>query len=175
MERAIQEARPKADFLLVAYHMHWGARDEVDEGRKIIARAAIDSGADMVIAHGPHVINPVERYKGRLIFYSLGNFFFHIFERNAPAEFFGANWPLRKSIFSFTTSSDYWEALAARFVIGRSGLRRVQVLPIVLDRSGNPRLPGAELGAAIAEDFRAMSAGTGVEVETRGWHAEIKV
>ena len=38
------------------------------------ARLAVDAGADLVIGHGPHVIRAVERYKGRLIAYSLGNF-----------------------------------------------------------------------------------------------------
>ncbi len=42
-----------------------------------IAHAAIDSGADVVIGHGPHFVLPVEVYKGRPIFYGMGNFSFH--------------------------------------------------------------------------------------------------
>ncbi len=38
------------------------------------ARRAVDAGADLVIGHGPHVVRAMERYKGRLIAYSLGNF-----------------------------------------------------------------------------------------------------
>ena len=38
------------------------------------ARGAIDAGADLVIGHGPHVVRGMERYKDRLIAYSLGNF-----------------------------------------------------------------------------------------------------
>ena len=38
------------------------------------ARAVIDAGADAVVGHGPHVLRGVEFYKGRPIFYSLGNF-----------------------------------------------------------------------------------------------------
>ena len=34
----------------------------------------VDAGADLVIGHGPHVVRAMERYKGRLIAYSLGNF-----------------------------------------------------------------------------------------------------
>ncbi|HXG23747.1 MAG TPA: CapA family protein, partial [Chthonomonadales bacterium] len=41
-----------------------------------IARAAIDAGADMVIGHHPHVVQDTEIYKGKPIFYSLGNFVF---------------------------------------------------------------------------------------------------
>ncbi len=38
------------------------------------ARAMVDAGADLVFGHGPHVVRAMERYRGRLIAYSLGNF-----------------------------------------------------------------------------------------------------
>ena len=38
------------------------------------ARIAVDAGADLVFGHGPHVVRGMERYKERLIAYSLGNF-----------------------------------------------------------------------------------------------------
>jgi hypothetical protein len=38
------------------------------------ARGVIDAGADAVVGHGPHVLRGVEFYRGRPIFYSLGNF-----------------------------------------------------------------------------------------------------
>jgi len=44
--------------------------------QKLIYRKMIDNGADMVIGSHPHVIEEVETYKNKLIFYSLGNFIF---------------------------------------------------------------------------------------------------
>lgn len=38
------------------------------------ARMVVDAGADLVLGHGPHVVRAMERYKERLIAYSLGNF-----------------------------------------------------------------------------------------------------
>ena len=38
------------------------------------ARLMVDSGADLVVGHGPHIIRGMERYRDRLIAYSLGNF-----------------------------------------------------------------------------------------------------
>ncbi len=38
------------------------------------ARMVVDAGADLVIGHGPHVVRAMERYRQRLIAYSLGNF-----------------------------------------------------------------------------------------------------
>jgi len=40
----------------------------------LFAQCMVDAGADLVIGHGPHVVRAVERYKDRLIAYSLGNF-----------------------------------------------------------------------------------------------------
>ena len=40
----------------------------------LFARGAVDAGADLVLGHGPHVVRGMERYRGRLIAYSLGNF-----------------------------------------------------------------------------------------------------
>jgi Bacterial capsule synthesis protein PGA_cap len=44
--------------------------------QKSIYRKFIDAGADVVIGAHPHVMQEVEEYKGKLIFYSLGNFIF---------------------------------------------------------------------------------------------------
>lgn len=41
-----------------------------------LARKCIDNGANIIIGHHPHVIQPVEKYKNGLICYSLGNFLF---------------------------------------------------------------------------------------------------
>jgi poly-gamma-glutamate capsule biosynthesis protein CapA/YwtB (metallophosphatase superfamily) len=57
---------------------HWGVPYQPypsgdDQAR---ARLAIDCGADVVIGHHPHIVQPVEVYRGRAIFYSVGNFAF---------------------------------------------------------------------------------------------------
>jgi poly-gamma-glutamate synthesis protein (capsule biosynthesis protein) len=62
--------------VLVASH-HWGLNVDVLEYMTEIAHAAIDSGADIVMGHGPHYSLPVEFYRGKPVFYGLGNFSFH--------------------------------------------------------------------------------------------------
>ena len=57
---------------------HWG--DEYihePNARQIkLAHQFVDAGADLVIGAHPHVVQPMESYRGRMIFYSLGNFVF---------------------------------------------------------------------------------------------------
>lgn len=62
----------------VVVNIHWGTEYELGstEVQRVIAHNLIDSGADVIFGHHPHVIEPVEVYKGKAIFYSLGNFVF---------------------------------------------------------------------------------------------------
>ncbi|MBU4535211.1 MAG: CapA family protein [Euryarchaeota archaeon] len=53
-----------------------------NERQYSLSRESIDAGADLVIGHHPHVIQKIENYKGKLIFYSLGNC---IFDAVTPA------------------------------------------------------------------------------------------
>ncbi|MEI6238584.1 MAG: CapA family protein [bacterium] len=58
--------------------IHWGEeyRKTATEGQIEIAHTLIDSGADAIFGHHPHVTEQIESYKGKTIFYSLGNFIF---------------------------------------------------------------------------------------------------
>lgn len=60
-----------------ATHIPFAEEEYYDEPRGDVvwfARGAVDAGADLVLGHGPHVVRGMERYKERLIAYSLGNF-----------------------------------------------------------------------------------------------------
>ena len=65
-----------AEIVICAFH--WGAEGAYQPNDKQIryAHAAIDAGADIVVGNHPHVLQPIEEYYGKLIFYSLGNFSF---------------------------------------------------------------------------------------------------
>jgi poly-gamma-glutamate capsule biosynthesis protein CapA/YwtB (metallophosphatase superfamily) len=60
--------------------LHWGGRVEgglyPDWDQPKIAHELIDTGADLIIGHHSHTIQPFEVYKGKYVFYSLGNFCF---------------------------------------------------------------------------------------------------
>ena len=63
---------------VVIVNIHWGVEYEhqFNKIQQKIARTIIDAGADIIIGHHPHVVQGIEVYKGKLIFYSLGNFIF---------------------------------------------------------------------------------------------------
>ena len=73
-QKQISEAKEAGDFVIV--YMHFGKEysDAPDDNQKRIAHELIAYGADIVVGSNPHVVQGVEMYNGRPIFYSLGDF-----------------------------------------------------------------------------------------------------
>ncbi len=72
----IKKLKSENDHVVV--NIHWGNEysGQFSVSQQNIAHKLIDSGADMIIGHHPHVVQPMEVYKNKPIFYSLGNFVF---------------------------------------------------------------------------------------------------
>lgn len=80
----IRRARRNGAELVIPF-MHWGweHQSEPSQRQRELAYRMIDAGADAVIGAHPHVIQPVELYRGKVIAYSLGNFVFDGFSEGA--------------------------------------------------------------------------------------------
>lgn len=77
MPADIQNARDQGcGIVIVSYH--WGEEKDYypNDNQQKLGKATIDAGADLVLGHHSHRINPIEEYKGKYIVYSLGNFSF---------------------------------------------------------------------------------------------------
>ncbi len=70
---SVRDAKRQANWVIVSSHTHQGGAN-TEAFLVQFAHAVIDAGADVFVAHGPHVLRGVEIYKGRPIFYSLGDF-----------------------------------------------------------------------------------------------------
>jgi len=80
MKKDIQEANEKADVTVVSLHFGVEYETNPNEEQKELAQLAADEGADIVLGHHPHVLQPVEWVEGKngnqtFVAYSLGNFF----------------------------------------------------------------------------------------------------
>lgn len=80
---SIKEASENSDFVII--YVHWGKErvHEPVEYQKNLARIYIDAGADAVIGCHPHVMQGLEFYKGKVIAYSLGNYWFNASTRES--------------------------------------------------------------------------------------------
>lgn len=72
----------------IVISIHWGDEYKLtaNKRQKTLAHDFIDAGADVIIGHHPHVVQNIEIYKDRPIFYSLGNFIFDQYFSEATQE-----------------------------------------------------------------------------------------
>lgn len=106
--RDIARMRKHAD--LVVAVVHWGrSYAQITAVQQAYARLLVDAGADAVVGHHPHVHHPIGVYRGRPLLYSLGN-------------------------YAFGTPGRAWlrHGLVARLVIEEKKLRRVEVVPLLV-------------------------------------------
>lgn len=82
----IKEVDPLVDYLIIG--VHWGWEYEATARESVVAKAHafVDSGADFIWGHHPHVIQNHETYNGVQIYYSLGNFVFDQYFSNEVRE-----------------------------------------------------------------------------------------
>ncbi len=81
MRRDVRDLLTRADVVIVSMHAGWEYWTRQNPQQVEFARAAIDAGARVVVGHHPHVVQPWERYRSGVIFYSLGNLVFDQYQR----------------------------------------------------------------------------------------------
>jgi len=191
VEKAIYEAQMQADYILIAIHSHElsGERKETPADFIVeFAHRCIDAGAHAVIGHGPHLLRPVEIYKNRPIFYSLGDFVIH----NecipyAPEEMFAqqklTSDATMRELF-YDRSAGYTrglmrdrrmlESVIPYFEMEDGVMTKLELLPIELQfdqpvwRNGNPRFSNQH---GIIERLAELSEpyGTKIRLDERGY------
>lgn len=191
VEKAIYEAQMQADYILVSIHSHELSGDKKENPADFLvefAHKCIDAGAHAVIGHGPHLMRPVEIYKGRPIFYSLGNFVMH----NecipyAPEEMYAKQGMTSDNTMRelfFDRSAGYTrglmrdrrmlESVIPYFEMEDGKLTKLELMPIEMHfddpvwRNGNPRFSNRH---GIVERLAEMSApyGTKITIDDRGY------
>ncbi|WP_429819929.1 CapA family protein [Ensifer sp. B1-9] len=156
-------AAAKDGSLVVAYlhHHHW-ASDwyQIPHWVSGVARACIDAGASLFVSHGAPVLQPIEIYRGRPIFYSLGNFIFHV-----------------RSEKSTWTAPEVWESVVAATTFDADNrLVEIRLHPVViggeqalgdgvLERRLAPHLATGARAERILRRLKEQSAGLGVDIQ----------
>ena len=122
MAEAIKAAKTKADLVIVSMHAGVEYTNEPTKEQRNFARAAIEAGAELVIGHHPHVVQTAEKYQGKYIFYSLGNF-----------------------VFDQMWSRETREGVVLKITLTQSGVKQIVATPILVEDYCQPRIiEGAE-------------------------------
>lgn len=82
MRQKLRLARHLADLVVVS--VHWGSEllEWPSDPQRDAAKWLVENGADLIVGHHPHVVQPPECVDGRPVFFSLGN---HLFDQKYPA------------------------------------------------------------------------------------------
>ena len=188
----VRNARRLADYTIVSIHAHEARRVGqalVKDGSLFVpaqflvtfARAMIDAGADVFVGHGPHVLRGIEIYRGKPIFYSLGNFIFQTDTvlRLAPElyEARGLGPDAHVADYNDTGgSSNTGEKSESVIAVPHwkgGELTAVYLHPISLGSGksrrarGRPMLADADLGKKIIGDLQRLSRPFGTKIEYR--------
>ncbi|MGN7773547.1 CapA family protein [Phyllobacterium sp. 22552] len=149
--------------LVMAYlhHHHWASNwYQVPDWVGAVARQCIDAGAAMFVSHGAPVLQPVEIYRQRPIFYSLGNFIFHV-----------------RSETTAWHAPEVWESVVGLCAYGDdNSLIDIRFYPIVIggeDSLGGhslegrlvPHLATGASATRILQRFKRQSADMGAEID----------
>jgi poly-gamma-glutamate capsule biosynthesis protein CapA/YwtB (metallophosphatase superfamily) len=116
----IKKTKSEVDVLISSYH--WGASQSrtLTVSQKAVAHAAIDFGADLIIGRHPHILQGIEVYKGKIIFYALGNF---VLDHAHP-------------MFTPTVK----ESILVKCIIQEKAIRRLSFVPVFLGDDGRPEI-----------------------------------
>nr|WP_244561250.1 CapA family protein [Bradyrhizobium canariense] len=177
----VREGKQSSDFLVVANHDHYpGNWSEVPANyAQAFSHQAIDFGADAIIGHGPHILRGIEIYKGRPIFYSLGNFLFDNLNPVEGADYFehhGCD-PSKYTVPDVIASAMddfrdtvFFESVVAvsRFV--ENQIKEIRLFPIELNFTkrladrGVPCIPSLPHSEAILERLQKLSESYGTHI-----------
>jgi poly-gamma-glutamate capsule biosynthesis protein CapA/YwtB (metallophosphatase superfamily) len=148
----VKKVRTQADVVVVSFH--WGVHHVhavIATYQKEVAHAVIDAGADLILGHHAHLPKGIEVYKGKPIFYSMGNFAFDM-----PMEVFSEHIKhsetLAKKLKNYGWKPDpeydvYYgfvkesrKSMIVRCNIVDKKIQRVSFLPVLINQKAQPRV-----------------------------------
>ncbi len=193
----VSSASRLADHVLVTIHAHErkGPNSVPADFVVEFARAMIDAGATMFVGHGPHVLRGIEIYRGKPIFYSLGDF---VFQNETLLRLPAENYEpyglgpddhvadfnrerYRNETTGFPVNREIWESVIAMptFVDGELG--ELALHPITLGFGepawvrGRPQLARGALAEKILDDLIERSKPYGTAIDVRDGVGYVRV
>ncbi|MGY8668975.1 CapA family protein [Bradyrhizobium sp. UFLA05-109] len=186
--RNVRRGKQFSDFCLVTNHGHEPGNwcQEPPDYERSFAHRLIDAGADAYVGHGPHQLRGIEIYKGRPIYYSLGNFIMDDLRTPVGADMFDshgkdprvetdAEVTVNEMMRGYETSpgfSDpiFYESVVTVSRFEQNQLSELRLYPVELGHSkrfanrGIPRFASAPQAKAILERLQKLSTPFGTQI-----------
>ncbi len=150
-----KRAKSGADIVIVS--LHWGneyiARPSPAQIR--LAHQIVDSGANLILGHHPHVVQGMEKYHNGVIAYSLGNFVFDMWQEK-----------MRKSMI-------------LRCRLSKQGVCSVEVIPAYINNNYQPEIIKGKQAGSLLSEIESQSSKISIESSSdfdnsmKGYLAEV--
>jgi poly-gamma-glutamate capsule biosynthesis protein CapA/YwtB (metallophosphatase superfamily) len=200
--KSIRSGKQHSDFLIATIHSHETLNASTPEQPadflKDLARASIDAGADVFMVTGHHHLGPIEVYKGKPIFYGLGNFFWSDIQEPLPHDLYQGNADLIGKAFQHPdqiTDADLtnvmnarafandltFQTMIAQSIFANGSASEIVLYPIdlgygeKLTKSGIPRLADSKKALEILNRLRTISSPYGTNIEIQNNTGVIKL
>jgi poly-gamma-glutamate synthesis protein (capsule biosynthesis protein) len=189
---AIRQAKETAGLVIVALHAHQPSNysDVPADFVPVFAHDCIDAGADVIAVSGPHRLRAIEIYRGKPIFYSLGNFVFQLAAMQPePMDEFRATElspatatdfeALRKMRHEHFDAPIWYDSVLPIITYKNGRAHEIKLYPLELGfkdsaiRWGVPRLADPASGARILARLADLSKSFGTVIKSRGGNGVI--
>ena len=149
----IRRLRQMCDFCVVS--LHWGTENVFYPSPKqiLLAHKLVDAGADLILGHHPHVVQGIEKYKDKLIVYSLANFQFEF--------------SIGDGFFSRAKRTN--ESIMLSVNINKKRVCSYRIIPLKIDKNFVPSVPTRKEGEAITCFIEEISAPLRKKIEEWWW------
>jgi poly-gamma-glutamate synthesis protein (capsule biosynthesis protein) len=164
----VENVRKEVDFIVASVHWNSPVQMTLFDYQIDVAHRLIDGGVDLIMGHGPHLLQGVEAYGGGYIFYSLGHFVFHPHQPAMAKKL--AMLPKTNSLKRAIENPIKWrlnETAIGRVVFEGSKVCGVEVIPIML-RNGSPQLCDKESAMSILNYMIVVSKHLGTHIYIEG-------
>lgn len=160
MEADIAKARETADAVVI--FIHWGIRllPKINAMyQEVVAHAAIDAGADLILGHHPHCVKAVEVYRGKVCFYSIGNFMTTGSREVHKKPEWNLYWREQdlESLYNFPPHCN--PTMIPKITVTKDGVERVAFLPAYINTLAQPEVvaPGNPLFDVVMKELEWVS------------------
>ncbi|MBI2858430.1 MAG: CapA family protein [Chloroflexi bacterium] len=143
MQDDVRRAKAQADVVVVSFH--WGIHHlpaYLAMYQFEVGHAAIDAGADLIVGHHAHILKGIEVYKGKVIFFSLGNF-----GMDSPIKSHSLNAGRWDATFrpkvnteypTYRYQTDARKTIMVKGLVSGGKLEKVSYLPFMFNPQGQP-------------------------------------
>lgn len=176
---SIRLAKQQADVVIASFH--WGVHFTHDLAayQPDVGYAAIDAGADLVLGTHPHCLQAIDVYRGKFIFYSLGNFAFEqpeaIAQHGVKKYLTFYRLPVDPELPQHPHPSHCRNTILAKFDIRDGEITRASVVPVYFNEDAKPEPlePGSDRYDSVVGLLTDLCDEIGTSLEPVGSELEI--